>query len=245
MSTFATPIGGEPSLPDEPDEPDEPGEPGEPGGPSSSGLGPIGRYEDSLQLLRRFRADGDANALNALFERYYERVRRIARIRMGSRLQRLTESDDLVQNTFAVAFKKLEDLQVSDHASLIQYLSAVLENQIRDAIDYFDARKRSPDDGRVLSTDRSEEGDEPIEPVSPEPGPPEQVASRELGLLYDQCVQALDPLHREVILLREYAEASWSEIAARLDRPNERAAMQLYARAQIKLAARLRRRLGR
>lgn len=210
--------------------------------PPTSGLGPVGRYEDSLQLLERFRADGDSGALNALFERYYERVRRIARIRMGSRLQRLTESDDLVQNTFAVAFRKLDQIDLTDHSSLIQYLSRVLENQIRGAIDYFDAQKRQPADGRILST---EHDDAPLEAPSREPEPVEEAAARELGELYDACVQSLDPAHREVILLREYADASWAEIAAKLDRPSEHAAQLLYGRAQIKLASRLRRRLGR
>ena len=196
-------------------------------------------------MLARFRANGDAGALNSLFERYYERVRRIARIRMGSRLQRLTESDDLVQNTFAVAFRKIDQIDLTDHSSLIQYLSGVLENQIRGAIDYFDAQKRSPTDARVLSTDQPDDAGGPIDAPARDPGPVDQAASRELGELYDACVQSLDPVHREVILLREYADASWAEIATRLERPSEHAALQLYARAQIKLASRLRRRLGR
>ena len=118
-------------------------------------------------------------ALNELFDRFYDRVRRIARIRMGSRLQRPTESDDSVQNTFAVAFKKID-----------------------------------------------------------------QLASRELKEIYDACVQELDPVHLEVILLHEYAEASWATIREALNRPTDHAAQQLYARAQVELATLLRRRLG-
>ena len=212
---------------------------------SSTGLAPVGSYEDSLQLLERFRANGDLEALNALFARYYERVRRIACIRMGSRLRRLTESDDLVQNTFAVAFRKLEEVEIHDHSSLIQYLSRVLENQIRDALDYFDAQKRLPPSGPPLSTEGNQQGSASIDAVATDPGPLETLAMRELGELYDACVQALDPVHREVVLLREYADASWVEIQERLSRPSVHAARLLYSRAQIKLAQKLRQRLGR
>ena len=47
-----------------------------------------------------------------------------------------------------------------------------------------------------------------------------------------------------MILLHEYASASWPEVCRALDRPTEHAAQQLYARAQIKLATKLRLRLG-
>ncbi len=199
---------------------------------------------DSIELVERLRA-GDDGALNELFDRYYDRVRRIAHIRMGSRLQRLTESDDLVQDTFAVAFKRIDKIDLHDHASIIQYLSRVLENQIRGAVDYFDAQKRTPTQGRVLSTDNSHSDVELREARAPDPEPVDQLASRELKEIYDSCVQELDDAHREVILLHEYAEATWSAIRDALDRPTEHAAQQLYARAQIKLASRLRRRLGR
>jgi len=212
------------------------GRPSDP--PSSSGLRAVGDVADSLQLVERFRR-GDGAALNELFDRYYDRVRRIARIRMGSRLQGMTESDDLVQNTFAVAFQKIDQLDLVDHASIIQYLSRVLENQIRAAVDYFAAQKRAPGDGRVLSAEAAA-----AEVAGREPEPLDQLASRELKEIYDACVESLDPVEREVILLHEYANASWPEVCRALDRPTEHAAQQLYARAQIKLATKLRLRLG-
>ena len=209
---------------------------------SSSGLAAVGELADSIQLVERFRA-GDEAALNELFDRYYDRVRRIARIRMGPRLLQLTESDDLVQNTFAVAFKKIGQLDLEGHASIIQYLSRVLENQVRGAVDYFEAQKRTPRGGRVVSVDAPSAG-APIEAVARDPEPLDQLASRELKEIYDACVRSLESTHREVILLREYADASWAEVASALERPTEHAAQQLYARAQIKLATSLRRRLG-
>jgi RNA polymerase sigma factor (sigma-70 family) len=194
-----------------------------------------------VRLVERLRG-GDASALDELLARYYDRVRRIARIRMGPRLRRLTESDDLVQNTFAIAFDKIGKVELRDHSSIIQYLSRVLENQIRDAVEYFEAQKRDRSGEVSLATAESAGG--APEPADTGPFPPEQAASRELKELYDECVQSLSADQREVILLREYASASWAEITAVLGRPTEHATQELYGRAQIKLAGCLRRRIG-
>lgn len=210
-----------------------------------SGLEPVGALEDSLQLLERFRSDGDPNALNALFARYYERVRRIAFIRSGPRILRWLEHDDLVQNTFAAALRGIDELDLRDHSSIIGYLSRVLENQIRGAVDHFEAQKRTPASGEVASVERGSDELSRLDPPANDPSPADQAASRELKELYDECVRDLDPAHREIVLLREYTEASWEEIRAALNRPNEHAAQQLYARAQIKLAAKFRQRIGR
>ena len=209
---------------------------------ASSGLGEIGDVTHSMRLVRRFQGGDDA-ALNELFGRYYERVERMARIRMGPRLRRLTESDDIVQNTFAIAFKKIGQIELRDHSSIIQYLSKLLENQIKGAVDYFGAQKRDSTREVPLET-RSEGGEARVEPVDRAPQPIDHAVASELKDLYDSCVQALAPDHREVILLREYADASWPEITAALGRPTEHAAQELYCRAQIKLANCLRRRCG-
>jgi len=206
-------------------------------------LGPVGAYQDSLALVRGFQETGQPELLNALFDRYYDRVRRIARIRMGARLRLYTESDDLVQETFAVAFGKMADLHLGDHSSVIQYLSRVLENQIRGAVDYYEAQRRSPTSGAVLSTASDSVAGSPLL-VSPGPSPGDEVQTRELAQIYDECVQSLDPVHREVVILREYSEASWESIRVALERPTEHAARLLYSRAQIKLATALRLRLG-
>ncbi len=56
----------------------------------------------SVELVHLAQA-GDQNALNELFDRYYERVRSIVRLRLGKKLRLATESGDILQDTFAVA----------------------------------------------------------------------------------------------------------------------------------------------
>ena len=58
----------------------------------------------SLDLVRSAQ-EGDSDALNLLFERYYERVRRVVRMRLGRKLRQEMDSGDILQETFMAAAK--------------------------------------------------------------------------------------------------------------------------------------------
>ena len=58
-------------------------------------------------------------------------------------------------------------------------------------------------------------------------------------------MESLAADHRELILLRDYALASWEETARAVNAASVHAAQEKYRRAQIRLASLLRQRLGR
>lgn len=211
-----------------------------------SGVQPVPDLGESLVLVRMAQ-EGDREALNRLFERYYDRIYRIVRIRMGAKLRTVLDSYDIVQETCAVAVRKIGDFQPRDHASLIQWLARIAENQIHDARDKMDAIKR--DKNREVALDaaavRDGESYPGLQISSGGPGPSTIVANSELKEIYDACVEALPQEHRELVLLREYAGASWEDITEKLGRPNVHAAQEAYRRAQIKLASLLRQRMRR
>jgi len=198
---------------------------------------------ESLDLVRRAQ-DDDTEALNQLFKRYYERVHRIARIRMGALVRRAMEPCDIVNETYIVAARKLGDFVPQDQASIINWLARIAERQIRDAHRKITADKR--DIRRQQEMERPANDDSfnlaGIIPTD-DPSPSSIVANAELKEIYDACVESLSEEHRELILLREYAGASWETICDDLDRPNPHAAQQMYHRAQVKLAGILRTRL--
>ncbi|MFT5477196.1 MAG: RNA polymerase sigma-70 factor (ECF subfamily) [Planctomycetota bacterium] len=198
---------------------------------------------ESLDLVRRAQ-DDDTEALNQLFQRYYERVHRIARIRMGALVRRAMEPCDIVNETYIVAARKLGDFVPQDQASIINWLARIAERQIRDAHRKITAKKR--DIRRQQDLDRPTQGESlNLAGVIPNEGPSPStiVANAELKEIYDACVESLSEEHRELILLREYAGASWETICEDLGRPNPHAAQQMYHRAQVKLAGILRARL--
>lgn len=212
-----------------------------------SGFHPIPDLNESLILVRQAQA-GDSDALNRLFERYYDRIYRIARIRMGAKLRTVLDSYDIVQETCAVAVRKIGDFKPQGHASLIQWLAQIAENQIHDAHDkWIKAQKR--DRSRETPIHGGGAGDSAshaeLQLSAGGLSPSSIVANSELKEIYDACVEALPEEYRELILLREYAGASWEEIAERADRPNVHASQEAYRRAQIKLAGLLRQRMRR
>ncbi len=218
-------------------------------GPDASVLHPPPELAESLELVRRGR-QGDRAALNDLVLRYQDRVRRIVSIRIGSRLRGVLDSLDLAQDTWAAALRGLPDFEPRGHGSIIRWLARIAENQVLDAADRLHAARRDVRRERAGSeADPGSRADSPSDaapavfPAAPGPTPSEDASRRELRANYDACVARLDPVHRDVILLRDYAMLEWTEVCEQLGRPNVHATQELYRRAQLKLGGLLRTRL--
>jgi len=189
----------------------------------------------SLELLARAK-DGDLAALNDLFARYQERLRRIIRVRMGAQVRRWVESMDIVQGTYEAAMRRLSEFEPHDTSSLMHWLSTIALNQIRGEVRHGTAQRRD----RRLEV--------PLDPPAPpnkdtagfgDPPAPSADLARDLWLeevreILDDAVAKLPDDQREVVLLHDYYGGSWEGVARALDRSVE-AARQLHYRAWIRL----------
>ncbi|MBK8979457.1 MAG: sigma-70 family RNA polymerase sigma factor [Planctomycetes bacterium] len=189
----------------------------------------------TLDLVRKFQQDRDADALNRLFARYGPRILGIVRIRLGPKLRTRLESMDIVQDTFATALRKFDDFEMRDEASFIHWLSTIAEHQITDRRDYHEAKKRS------ASRETSLDGDRPdalpaLEPVSDVDSPLDALIRTEGSTRVEEKIAELPDKYRELILLRDYAGFSWKEVAERADRPTPDAAREMHRQAIVKLA---------
>ena len=196
----------------------------------------------SVELVRQAQG-GDKQALNELFERYQDRVRRIARIRMGSKVRSFMESVDLVQNTYAVAVRRFESFELRDHASIIHWLARILENQIRDAADYACAAKRNRNKEAPIPVEQGGDSATGFAAAAKAPPPWHSLEKSELRAIFDECVQALEPRYREIVLLRDYAGGSWQYVAQGMNSTSVHAAREMHRRARIKLASMVSRRI--
>lgn len=196
---------------------------------------------DSLELVQRAQ-DGDLSAHNQLFGRYYERVRRIVRLRLGAGLRSHLESGDILQETFVAAVQAFENFEVRNEASLINWLAKIAEHRIRAAAERMGAEKRDRRREVALEHVRSslDRGELVCDPVDELPLPDEIAAEAELVGLIEDALAALSDDHREVILLRNYTGASYQTIAELMQRPSPDAARMLHRRAVIELAAHVR-----
>lgn len=193
---------------------------------------------ESLRLLDEAQ-NGDRRALEDLLARYQDRIRRIVRIRLSVNLRTRIESMDIVQETLSAAFQHINDLQPRSTASILQWLSRIAENRIRDAWRSHFAEKRDPRREVNIEALLSSGGG----PDSPTKTPDEHASQRELESVVDEAMAQLPEDAREVILLRTYQGGSWDFVARQLDRPGADAARQLYRRARVQLGRLVRRRL--
>jgi RNA polymerase sigma-70 factor (ECF subfamily) len=195
--------------------------------------------QHSLVLLSRAQA-GDREALEDLVCRYQDRIRRIVRIQLGgSTLRRDFDSMDIVQNTFRAALPKIGDLRPRSAAGLLQWLSLIATNQIREAYASQRAAKRdirrecalaSPEESASLHVDHAV------------PQPEEEALMSEIREMLDAAVASLPEDQRRVVVLRDYCGEDWDRIAAELERESG-AARQLHQRAWISLRRELRSKL--
>ncbi len=188
----------------------------------------------SLDLLAKARG-GDEAALNELVARYHDRLRRIVRAKLGSRLRRHMDSVDIVQGTFRTALPRLRELRPDSAAGLLQWLALIALNQIRDESDRWNAAKR--DGGREVGLDACDAAGNALvaEPAAAQVTPSIDAWHRELEQMLDEAVRELPQDQHEVVIMRDYCGEDWDEIARKLGRKNTHAARQLHQRAWIRL----------
>jgi len=204
---------------------------------------PADNLNQSIDLVKQAQT-GDNRALDALIARYYDRVRRIVRLRLGRNLRRYLDSEDILQGTFIGAVKAFDRFEMRDESSLLHWLSKIAEHQIKDAADYHYAQKR---DGRREQPLRvakpSDTTDELVFDPADEYHPPidELVAGERIEAI-EAAIADLREDYREVILMRNYEGASWASVAELMESPSPDAARMHYARAITELTRLIRER---
>ena len=191
-------------------------------------------FDQTIDLVRRAQ-DGDAQALQALFGRYYERVRRMVRLRLGTALRHRLDSGDILQETFMEALRTFNRFEMRDHGSFINWLARLAENRIRDAADYHGALKRAA--GREVPLapgDQSTEVDLGLKAGGLLPSESADAAEQVQRL--EAAIERLSDEERELILLRNYAGAAWDVVARLTGRPSPDAARVAHKQVIVHLS---------
>lgn len=145
-------------------------------------------------------AAGDTTAFEAVFEAYYEPLRRFAQRLLDSR----EEAEDTVHDVFLRIWDRRAELAAVDDIGSYLYTSTrhTAINRLRRRRVEAQSRERL-----TLAAEREEAG---------LPAEAEQLlADRELAAALQQAIDALPPRQREVILLR-WRQHSYDEIAKQL-----------------------------
>jgi RNA polymerase sigma factor (sigma-70 family) len=99
--------------------------------------------EESIQLVARLQ-NGDAEAADALFRRYVQRLIGLARKRMSHVLARRLDAEDIVQSVFRSFFVHARDgrFAVERSGDLWRLLAAITVNKVHRQVDHHGAQKR-------------------------------------------------------------------------------------------------------
>jgi RNA polymerase sigma-70 factor (ECF subfamily) len=156
-------------------------------------------------LLSRARG-GDADAFCDLCRIHEPRLLRQAFALCGN----TSQSEDLVQETLVEAWKHLG--RFHGRCQFFTWLCAILLNRHRNSL----RRKRFLFLSSFGKTEDDSIPDAIAQMADDGALPDEEVQQREQAMLVRACVQALSAKHRDVILLRFYADDSIEGIAAAL-----------------------------
>jgi len=162
---------------------------------------------------------GDRQAFDALFTRVGGKVYVYIHNRMGDRLRRVMEPEDVLQEVYTLAYEAFSEFADQGSGSMERWLVVMARNQIRRLYQHhFGVEKRDP--GREVplepKPDRSDAG---LDPSSPGPTPSRAVAGEEEVQRVARAVESLEPDTRELVLQHVYEGRSLERIAAELGTP--------------------------
>jgi RNA polymerase sigma-70 factor (ECF subfamily) len=185
--------------------------------------------ESTFQLLDRARS-GDEDAINTLFARHVDPLRRWASGRLPRWARDVADTDDLVQETLLQTFKRIGQFEPRGIGALHAYLRQAVLNRIREEL----RRKSRRPDGTGLSGLEAESHLSPLE----------QAIGTEAIERYESALARLRPEEQDAIIGRIELGYTYEELARALGKPTADAARKAAQRALVRLVEEMQRGVG-
>jgi RNA polymerase sigma-70 factor, ECF subfamily len=191
---------------------------------------------DLDQLTERLRA-GDPDAAGALFAAYRDRLKKMVRLRLDSRLRGRLDDSDVLQETFLDIQNKVDEFASRGMPAFLWMRLITAERLLQLHRHHLGAPMR--DAGQEVSLHR---GGTPAATthslakllLGRLTGPTQAAIRAERQLRLQEALNGMDPVDREILALRHFEELSNSESAAVLDLTKQ-AASNRYMRALTRL----------
>ncbi|MGD1044349.1 MAG: sigma-70 family RNA polymerase sigma factor [Bacteroidota bacterium] len=177
---------------------------------------------DDFSLIRAIQA-GDHQAFESLVRRYQRQVANLIYVTMGSR----DDVDDIAQEVFIRVYRSLPRFKFD--ASFFSWIYRITMNLCIDEI-----RKRKI--RKVLSLDfLTEDVLEQNRKSKDHLMPSDSILADERRQVVQSALQRLKPEHRDILVLREYNDLGYSEIAETLNISLEAVKSRIFrARSELK-----------
>jgi RNA polymerase sigma-70 factor (ECF subfamily) len=163
---------------------------------------------------------GDRAALGRLLLLHSDQLSRQLAAKMPPSLQRVTSADDILQQTFALAFRGVETFEPRGSGSFYAWLRTIAEHQLQNAIKSASRQKRG---GKLQQVEviRSDSGSmrDLLELVDAGDGTPSLALRKEEAIsALNVALAELPDDYREVIRLRFFLGLSLEETAQAMSR---------------------------
>jgi RNA polymerase sigma-70 factor (ECF subfamily) len=170
-------------------------------------------------LLHRVRA-GDQASFGVLLDRYGSYLTLLARLQIGRRLQGKIDPADVVQETFLQAHRKFTQFQGHTETELVGWLRRVLASRLAKVVRrYWGTRGRDVRLEQELAAELDQSSNVLGHIlVSAEKSPSQEATRREQALVVANALDRLPSHYRDIILLHEFEDLSFPEVARRLGR---------------------------
>lgn len=192
---------------------------------------------DSADLIERARV-GDREALNAVLDRYHDRLRRMVEMRLDTRLQARLDASEVVQEAYVEVTERLAEYLRDPKLPLFLWLRLVVgERLVKLHRHHLGTQMR--DAGREVSLYRgalpaASSAALAAQLLGRHTSPTQAVLRAERILRLQEALNTLDPMDREVLSLRHFEELTAAE-TARVLGIEESAAAKRYFRALKRL----------
>lgn len=192
---------------------------------------------ETVHLIERARA-GDQEALNEVFARYRERLRRMVQMRLDRRLHARIDASDVVQEAYVDAVARLEEYLRDPRLPLFLWLRLVVgERLLKLHRHHLGTQMR--DVGLEVSLYRealpaASSAALAAQLLGQHTSPTQAAVRAERMLRLQEALNTLEPMDREVLSLRHFEELTCAETAQVLGIA-ESAAAKRYVRALKRL----------
>ena len=203
-------------------------------GPSITGRRDSGESSpaaDRLDQLVRQAKEGNAEAFQELYRAYGKKILNYVYRMTGSR----DEAEDLMQDTFVLAYRKLKSLK--ENARFQSWLFRIAQNNV-----YQRYRNRPPETESVESEETGEFADRES-PTEPLRTPEQAFLSQELEQIIQTAIDDLPDKYRQVFVLSAIHKLSYREISEVMSRSLASVKSDIH-RARVEVRDKIRGYLG-
>ncbi|HUY34013.1 MAG TPA: sigma-70 family RNA polymerase sigma factor [Pirellulales bacterium] len=192
-------------------------------------------FSQSADLLSQAQ-QGSETAQGALLEKYRTYLQLLSRVEIGRRLQTKVDASDVVQETFLEAHRNFGKFRGGSEAEFVAWLRAILAGRIANLVRHYlgtQGRDLRREQGLNIELDQSSQLiDRGLFAIQSTPS--QHVAQREQGVILAEALSKLPRDYREVVVLRNFEELAFPEVARRMER-SEDSVQKLWVRALASL----------